>query len=112
MKIRLFCRFQRIPHVVGVFQEGRGIEFEYEFLSRLDFKAGNHPIPLTEGTHELDIVDHFLFSPAQTEISALGPGQVQVTIIEGNPKRAQFQFEQEFDIDGTTLTLDWDNPLS
>ncbi|HPA46713.1 MAG TPA: PEP/pyruvate-binding domain-containing protein [bacterium] len=98
----------RIPQntrVVGVFQEGRILEQEYEYLSSIDLVAGDHAMPLESGTYSFDLVNRFEFGPERRILQPLTPGILTVKML-GNPiNRVEFRFDQDFDLDGQALSL-------
>lgn len=93
----------------GVFQEGRSLQDEYDLLSMIYFQPGVHAIPLAAGTYPLDLIQRFEFGPNRIVAKPLDSGSVKVEIAAGNPASANFRFEQNFDADGTTISLFIDN---
>ncbi len=104
--------YLRIPEgtsVAGVFQEGRSLQDEYDLLSVIEFQSGVHAIPLAAGEYPLDLIRRFEFGPARKIAQPLDAGIMKVEIATGNPGTANFRFEQNFDADGTTVSLFIDN---
>ncbi|MFH1739838.1 MAG: PEP/pyruvate-binding domain-containing protein, partial [bacterium] len=98
----------RIPeetYVVGVFQEGRMLWQEYEYLSAIYFVPGDHRLPLSPGIYSLDIVERFEFGPERIVVEPLSAGTVTVENSGGSNGRVNYTFEQDFDVSGTTLSL-------
>jgi hypothetical protein len=102
----------RIPEgttVTGVFQEGRSLQDEYDLLSIIYFQSGVHKIPLTPGHYPLSLIQRFEFGPDRKIAQSQDSGAVTVEIAEGNPVSANIHFEQNFELDGTTVALSIDN---
>jgi len=102
---RCVLRIPQNTRVVGVFQEGRSLEQEYEYLSAIDLVPGDHAMALESGIYSFDLIDRFEFGPARTVLQPLSPGKLTVKEV-GNPvNRVEFRFDQEFDFNGQTLSL-------
>lgn len=102
----------RIPEgttAAGVFQEGRSLQDEYDYLSMVYFQAGVYSIPLTAGRYPMNLIERFEFGPDRRIAKPIDAGAVAVEIAEGNPAYANFRFEQTFDANGTTIALSIDN---
>lgn len=95
--------------MAGVFQEGRSLQDEYDLLSVIEFQSGDHEIPLAAGEYPLDLIRLFEFGPGRKIAQPLHAGFVKVEISAGNPASVQFRFEQNFDADGTAVSLFIDN---
>ncbi len=103
----------RIPEgtrVVGVFQEQRGVEIEYDMLAVLTFNSGDFQLPLAVGEYPLDIVNEILYTPDRMQIQPLDDGKVIVTTQSGSTDKFIYKFEQNFDVDGNELYLTWTLP--
>ncbi|MGC9327972.1 MAG: hypothetical protein ACP5I1_10090 [Candidatus Hinthialibacter sp.] len=95
--------------VAGVFQEGRSLTEEWNYLSMIYFVPGVHTISLSPGTHALDLIERFEFGPERRIAAPLDDGVVKVEISNHASSNARFRFEQDFDIDGTKISLFIDN---
>ena len=101
----------RIPEkttLVKQFEVGRTIEEEYQWLSRLQFKAGEYQLPVQSGEFELEIVEKLEFGPRRTVAEPLGPGIVRVDAFTHpqNGVLLRYEFEEKFRIlDGSEKTL-------
>ncbi len=95
--------------VCGVFQEGRTLREEYELLSMIYFLPGLYEIPLITGSHPLNLIQRFEFGPERRIAEPMGQGSVQVEITDGIQANARLKYEQDFDVDGTVISLLIDN---
>lgn len=102
----------RIPEgtsVAGVFQEGRSLQDEYDLSSMIFFTPGVYNIPLIPGIYPLDLIQSFEFGPDHLTAKAINSGTVTVKISAGNPASRDFRFEQNFDANGTMISIFIDN---
>ncbi|HQH70985.1 MAG TPA: hypothetical protein PK360_02790 [bacterium] len=99
----------RIPEnqqAVGVFQEFREIREEYELLSLVRFKSGDHAVPAVAGeTFASDLIERFEFGPRQTVAEPLRAGAFHGETTPWDPNALILKFEQPFKALEKTITL-------
>ncbi len=99
----------RIPEnqkAVGVFQEFRELRDEYELLSLVLFKSGDHVIPAAVGeTFPSDLIARFEFGPQRTVAEPQGPGEFRTETTPWDPNALILTFEQSFKALEKAITL-------
>lgn len=99
-------RFPENQKAVGVFQEFREPRDEYELLSMVLFKSGDHIIPAATGeTFPSDLIARFEFGPRRTVAEPQGPGEFRTETTPWDPNALILKFEQSFKALEKTITL-------
>ncbi|MBN2327694.1 MAG: hypothetical protein JXR73_11125 [Candidatus Omnitrophica bacterium] len=96
--------------VVGVFDEFRTIEEEYQLLSAVYLKSGDHDLPLETGEYPFTIFERMEFGPERKEGWPLEEGRLTAERSQtaGEFATVDYTIEQDMEVDGQRIHLTWD----
>ncbi|MGC9327195.1 MAG: hypothetical protein ACP5I1_06155, partial [Candidatus Hinthialibacter sp.] len=94
---------------VGVFDEFRTLEEEYQLLSAVYFKPGDYALPLETGVYPFTIFERMEFGPERKTGWPLEEGRLTAERSQtaGEFASVDYTIEQDMEIDGQVIHLKW-----